>query len=297
MAERDFTLLDGGLGRELQRRGLIEPKTVWSATALLEHPAAVREIHREFIAAGAEVITTNTYGVVPNLLAQEDMGEKLEELLDIALRLAGEARKGSGRAVRIAGSLPPLDISYRPELIGPEPEIEAAYRRLAQRLAPGVDLLLCETMSSAVEARAAAKGALSTGKPVWVAWTLAEEADGCLRSGENVAEAFTALESLPVAAFLFNCCAPEAISRALPDLRRLTGKPIGAYANAFRPLPKDYVMGEAASEDGGHPLRDDMDVPRYLEAAKSWRQAGAEIIGGCCGIGPEYIAALSQALH
>ena len=133
---------------------------------------------------------------------------------------------------------------------------------------------------------------IEAGKPVWVAWTLDDAADGTLRSGETVAEAYHALSDLPVAAFLFNCSSIEAIARALPDLRALTDKPIGAYANAFQPLPQDYVMGA----EGEVKLRD-LSPEAYLACARSWRDMGADIIGGCCGIGPGHIEVLREGLH
>ncbi len=284
------TILDGGMGRELQRRGLARVGSIWSAEALLTHPEVVRDIHLAFIEAGAEVVTTNSYAVTPHLLRREGMEDRLGELLDLAVRLAREARTASGRAVRIAGSLPPLNESYRPELVGPEEEIEPVYREIAGRLAPGVDLFLCETMSSAAEARAAARAAAAFGKPVWVAWTLDDAADGRLRSGESVAEALAALAGLPVEAVLFNCCTPESVSRALPELRAATTRPVGAYANALQAFGAGYVLGEG----GETPERKDMTPAAYADFAREWRAAGADIIGGCCGIGPRHIAELAR---
>ena len=285
-------ILDGGMGRELQRRGLARVGSIWSAEALLTHPEVVRDIHLAFIEAGAEVVTTNTYAAVPHLLRREGMEDRLGELLDLAVRLAQEARTASGRPVRIAGSLPPLNASYRPELVGPEEEIEPVYREIAGRLAPGVDLFLCETLSSAAEARAAARAAAAFGKPVWVAWTLADAADGRLRSGENVAEALAALAGLPVEAVLFNCCTPESVSRALPELRAATTRPVGAYANALQAFGEGYVLGER----GETPEREDITPAAYANLAREWRAAGADIIGGCCGIGPAHIAELVREL-
>ncbi len=281
------------MGRELQRRKLAMPKTIWSAAALTDNPDAVRDIHISFISAGADVITTNNYAVVPRLLATENIEHRLAELTELAITLAQEARRASGRHIRIAGSLPPLDTSYRPDKVGPPDQIEAIYRDLAELLAPGVDILLCETMSSAVEARAAACAAADTGKPVWVSWTLDDAANGCLRSGETVAVAYAALKDLSVEAFLFNCCSPESISQSLPTLRLLTGKAVGAYANALQTLPQDYEMGAR----GEHPARPDITPQVYLRSAKQWRDAGADIIGGCCGIGPEHIAVLRRAFN
>ncbi|MEJ2016486.1 MAG: homocysteine S-methyltransferase family protein, partial [Limibacillus sp.] len=140
MAAPRLTLLDGGMGRELQRRGLAAVTGTWSAEALLERPSVVRAIHEDFIAAGAEVVTTSNYAVVPFMLAREGLEDRLEEMLAAAVRLAREARTRAGKAgVRIAGSLPPLAQSYRPELVGPPEEIEPLYRRIAGVLAPGVD--------------------------------------------------------------------------------------------------------------------------------------------------------------
>ena len=90
---------------------------------------------------------------MPHMLARAGMENCLGELLDIAVRVAQETRDASGRAVRIAGGLPPLDQSYRPDLVGPDEVVEAVHREIAGHMAPGVDLLVCETMSSAAEAR------------------------------------------------------------------------------------------------------------------------------------------------
>ena len=88
----------------------------------------------------------------------------------------------------------------------------------------------------------------------------------------------------------------ESIDAALPALRAETDRPIGAYANTFKSLPEDYVMGQGEGEGGETPLRSDMGVRRYVDTAVGWRAAGASVIGGCCGIGPDYIAALRRTL-
>jgi S-methylmethionine-dependent homocysteine/selenocysteine methylase len=279
-------LLDGGTGRELQRHGLVKRGSIWSALALIERPDVVCMVHRSFIEAGAQVITTNNYGVVPFQLAKEGMEDRLVELTDLSARLALHTARAFGRRVRVAGSLPPLRMSYKPEQVGPESENLAVYREIAGALAPYVDLFVCETMSTGLEARAAARAAVEHGKPVWVAWSLREEADGRLHSGETVAEAFDVLRGVPVDAYLFNCCSPESIDAALPALQRLTDRPIGGYANAFTHTPT-YKPGEGVTA-----LRDEITPERYADIATGWAHNGASIIGGCCGIGPAHIAAL-----
>jgi len=288
-------LLDGGMGRELQRRGLASVSGTWSAEALLAQPSVVRDIHKDFIDAGAEVITTSNYAVVPFMLARSGLEDRMEDMLAASVRLTREAREEAGRPeVRIAGSLPPLAQSYRPELVGPPDEIEPLYRRIAAVLAPGVDLFICETMSSGAEARSAAKAAAEFNKPVWVAWSLDDEVTGRLRSGESPGEAVAALEGLPVEAFLFNCCVPEAVSAALPALRSATACPVGAYANALTGFRSDYVIGGQGGAGGETPARADLGPAAYARFAEEWRAMGADILGGCCGIGPDHIAELRR---
>jgi S-methylmethionine-dependent homocysteine/selenocysteine methylase len=290
-------LLDGGMGRELQRRGLASVSGTWSAEALLAQPSVVRDIHKDFIDAGADVITTSNYAVVPFMLARSGLEDRMEDMLAASVRLTREAREQAGRPeVRIAGSLPPLAQSYRPELVGPPEEIEPLYRRITAALAPGVDLFICETMSSGAEARSAAVVAAEFNKPVWVAWSLDDEVTGRLRSGESPGEAVAALEGLPVEAFLFNCCVPEAVSAALPALRDATACPVGAYANALTGFKSDYEIGGQGGEGGETPARSDLGPAAYARFAAEWRAMGADILGGCCGIGPDHIAELRNRL-
>lgn len=283
-----LTLLDGGTGRELRRRGVPLSAHIWSASALLSHPEVVRQIHVDYALAGADVLTTNTYGVLEDRLAAEGLDGQLEALILRGCRLAREARELAGRPARIAGSLPPLRGSYRPDRVGPFEELLPAYRRHAEAHAPHVDLLLCETLSTSGEALAAATAACEAGLPVWVSWTLAEDGSGRLRSGETVEEAAAALSHLPVEAFLVNCCAPESALAAMPGLAR-SERRFGAYANTFRPVPPAWRLA-----DGVLPLREDLGPEAYAAHAARWISAGASVVGGCCGTGPEHVRALAS---
>lgn len=290
-------ILDGGMGRELRRRGVPIPGTIWSANALLVAPDTVHQVHEDYIAAGADIITTNSYGVIRSDLAKEGIEDRFAELNDLAGRLAVEARHRSGRPVAIAGSLPPLRGSYRPDLVGPFAELEPLYREQAECLLPHVDLYLCETMSSAAEAFAAATAAARTGKPVWVSWTLDEDRSGRLRSGETVAQAARAIDRLPVSAFLVNCCAPESVTAAMPELAGLGRGPVGGYANTFEPVPRDWRLDGKKPGDGLLALRRDLDPEDYVRHARAWRELGARILGGCCGTGPAHIARLRRMIE
>ena len=283
-------LLDGGLGRELRFRGVDVPETIWSAGALITDPEVVRQIHVDYIAAGADVITTNTYGIIRSDLSNVGIADRFVELNLLACHLAVEARELSRREVVIAGSLPPLRGSFRPDLVGPGEEIEALYREQADLLAPHVDLLLCETMSSAVEGLAAASAACRTGKPVWVSWTLHEDRSGNLRSGETVEAAVAALRGLPVTGFLANCCAPESVTRAISNLAASKAAWIGGYANTFAPIPEDWTLSGDKDTDGLLTLREDLDPDHYAGHVADWLAAGATVVGGCCGTRPAHIA-------
>lgn len=289
-------LLDGGMGRELRFRGVEIPDTIWSANGLLVAPEVVRQIHADYIAAGADVITTNTYGVIRSDLAKIGIEQRFAELNRLACQLAAEARDATERPVMIAGSLPPLRGSYRPDLVGDFADIEPLYAEQAALLAPHVDLLLCETMSSAAEGRAAAVAACATGKPVWVSWTLHEDRSGHLRSGETIAQAVHALADLPVCGYLVNCCAPESITNAMRELKATGATYVGGYANTFQPVPTDWSLDGDGETDGLLGLRDDLTPKQYCTHAARWLQAGATVIGGCCGTRPAYIAQLNSLI-
>ena len=289
-------LLDGGMGRELRFRGVDVMTSIWSARALIDAPQVVREVHSDFITAGADIITINSYGIIKSNLAWAGIEDRFKELNLLACKLAKEARDASGRTVLIAGSLPPLAGSYRPDRVGKIEEIEPLYREQAELLAPHVDLLLCETMSSIDEGRAAAEAATQTGKSVWVCWTLHEDRSGRLRSKEDIDEAAKALSDLPVSGVLANCCAPESITNAIPQLAQTGLKYFGGYANTFQPIPEDWTLEGKKKTDGSLGLREDLDPESYAAHASDWLNAGATVVGGCCGTRPAHIAKLKELI-
>ena len=289
-------LLDGGFGRELHFRGVEVPQTIWSAGALITVPEVVQQIHLDYIFAGADVITTNTYGLIRSELSKEGIEEHFAALNTLACRLAVKAREKSSRDVMIAGSLPPLGGSFRPDLVGPPAELEALYHEQAKLLAPHVDLLLCETMSTAAEGYAAVKAACRTGKPVWVAWTLHEDRSGNLRSGESIDDAMAALEGLPVDGCLANCCSPESITNVISQMVRSGVRWIGGYANTFTAIPDDWVLDGKKDTDGLLSLRSDLDPDSYAVHVRHWLVAGATVVGGCCGTRPAHTAAMRAVI-
>jgi len=291
----DIVLLDGGMGQELVRRSSARPHPLWSAHVMEIEPHIVRAIHREFLDAGARVLTLNSYSATRPRLAMHGLEEQFSALQKLACRLAQEARDTAGPAgegARIAGCLPPLVASYHPELVPSEEDCLAQYREMASLQADHVDLFIVETMSLAHEARAAARAALETGRPVWVAWTVADDRSGRLRGGATIAEAGAAIADLGVAARLLNCSRPGSIDAGMDSLRALGG-PFGAYANGFESVD---ALGPTRTVDVLD-ARDDLGPGAYAARALAWVEAGATIVGGCCKVGPAHISAVRAVLE
>ncbi len=196
--------------------------------------------------------------------------------------------------MRVAGSLPPLFGSYRPDLFEPE-RAPALLAELVAGQSAYVDLWLAETQSSIAEATRV--GRRGGGRPAAaVDLVHARRRPGCaarLRSGEPVAEAARRGGRAGRAALLFNCSQPERMAAALeaagaaaPGLRR------GAYANAFPIIPDDHEANDALFD-----IRTDLDPDGYCAFAHDWVEHGATIVGGCCGVGPEQIAAVAAHVH
>ncbi|HBO4584508.1 TPA: homocysteine S-methyltransferase family protein [Acinetobacter baumannii] len=286
-------ILDGGLGRELARRGAPFRQPEWSALALIEAPETVKEVHLDFINAGAEVITTNNYAVVPFHIGQERFETDGVRLIKVAIEQAKNAVKESGKNVKIAGCLPPLFGSYRADLFQPEQAKNLA-EPIINTLTPEVNFWLAETQSCLKEVETVHALLPQDGKDYWVSFTLQDEIkqeQALLRSGENMQQVADFIKQSNTKAVLFNCCQPEVILQAINEIKGLIPESvqIGAYANAFPPQDES-----ATANDGLDEIRKDLDAPAYLAFAKQWQQAGASLVGGCCGIGPEHIAELSQ---
>ena len=295
----DLLVLDGGTGRELKRRGAPFRQPEWSALARIEGPAFVSAVHAAYVQAGASVITTNSYAVVPFHLGAERFAAAGEGLASLSGRLAREVADGAASPVQVAGSLPPVCGSYRADLFDAE-EARPILATLIRGLSPFVDLWLAETLSTIAEAELVREVLAADPRPLWLSFTLSDETavagDPRLRSGQSVADAVEAALHLGAAAVLFNCSQPEvmvdAVRVAGDVLRRLWANiRIGVYANAFPPQKQDATANAVVLD-----IREDLTPEGYLAFARAWQAEGANIIGGCCGIGPEHIAALRQQL-
>ena len=290
---KSITLLDGGMGQELIRRSGQKPTPLWSTRILLDNPELVKDLHVDFIRAGAKVISLNNYTATPTRLARDATIDLFEPIHNEAKRIARAACDEVGaKDVKIAGCLPPLVASYKPELVPSFDDCLTQYKELAAVQADGVDLFFCETLATIREAKAAATAATELGLPTIVSFTLDDNNPDQLRSGEQLSEAIEAVAPLGVHAVMANCSMPETINLALPLLVKAFPR-VGAYANGFQSIAPLNVGGTVA----GLKAREDLTPEKYADYALGWVEMGAKIVGGCCEVGPDHIAAIDKRLQ
>ena len=280
-------MLDGGMGRELARVGAPFRQPEWSALALMESPRHVTEVHEAYARAGADVLTTNAYAIVPFHIGADRFAA---DGVDLAASAGALARGVADRfGVRVAGCLPPVLGSYLPGAFVPD-NARPILELLIDAQAEHVDVWLAETQSSILEVETVRAVLDREGSvhPLWVSYTLADELDdgrATLRSGEGVGDAARAAVAAGASAVLFNCSPPEVMEAAVGEAATAVEVPVGAYANAF-------VVGEGGANATLHDLRQDVTPDAYVAFAERWIAAGARMVGGCCGVGPAHVAAL-----
>jgi homocysteine S-methyltransferase len=296
LTQRRPLLLDGATGTELERRAVDVTLPLWSAGALLTAPQVLRQIHSDYMRAGAEIITANTFRTHRRTLVAAGLGHRAEELTRLAVKIARAAirartevfdpEKRARREVFIAGSMGPLEDCYSPGLVPPQEACEREHAEMARHLAEAdVDLILVETMNTVREAAAATHAARATGLPVLTGFVC--RTDGKLFSGETVTEAVEAVAPLGVAGLMINCTPSTTIHHPLNELvaaaRRLD-YPIpvlGAYAN----------IGHTNQIEGWTDTAEVSPI-EYARLAAEWLRLGANLIGGCCGTTPAHISAV-----
>jgi S-methylmethionine-dependent homocysteine/selenocysteine methylase len=278
-------LLDGATGTEIERRGVPTPLPLWSAPVLNERPELLVQIHADYVAAGVEVLTANTFRTQRRTLARGGWAHRAAELTAQAVALArrGAARVAPERRVFVLGSAPTLEDCYRPDLVPSDAELATEHREHAAHLvAAGVDAILVETMNTIREAVIATRAAHAAGADALVSFVCWEGAT--LLSGEPLAEALAAVEREAPLALLVNCLPPTNVAPCLAVLAA-HDRAFGVYANLGAP---DDTTGFARSEDC---------TPEAFAAEVSgWLEAGARLVGGCCGTTPSHLLAVAQRL-
>ena len=300
LAANRILVLDGGTGSELKRRGISLSPQCWSAAANLEHIELLSAIHRDFVAAGADLITANTFAATRFVLTEAGLEGRFEEIVRNALRAATQAARDSSREVGIAASLsclpPSFDVARYP---APDSEYRA-YAELAESFAEnGADVVFLEMMQHPPHANSACRAVRASGLPFWagISCRLArasttEPADSDAKDTEPLVsfddpavsfdEVLQALLPFDPAGIAIMHTPADAMLPALRKLReRFAGK-IGAYAE----IP--YAQESATA------VESPISPQTYAGMAGEWIEAGAVLIGGCCGTTPAHIAALRR---
>ena len=263
-------ILDGAIGTELISRGFRLESPGWSAHAIEGAPDILAEVHAAYASAGAKLHTANTFRTQPRTF-----GERWQVALEAAVRIV---RGAIEPAMTVLGSMAPVEDCYRPDL-SPGKAARLEHRAVASELASaGCEILLCETFADGVEALVAVEEAMATGLPVWLSLTAGPNGD--LLSPAELAEIGKGAASLGIDRLLVNCIAATKIG-AYVDAVSALDVPIGLYANAGA---EDEGIGWGASSAAA--------ADAYAELAQRWVDAGASVVGGCCGTAPIHIQAL-----
>ena len=278
-------LIDGGTGTELRRRGMALDAATWSALAPLTHYELLRAIHGDYIAAGADVVTTNTFATNRFVLEAAGHGERFSSMNTRAVAAAREARDASGRDVRIAGSISCLPPRFDVHAYPGERAESAAYRELAETLAEaGVDLLLLEMMQETRHAPLACAAARNVGLPVWLGVSCRVGLGGALVGFD--------FPLVPLTATL------DALLPQAPDAVAVMHSPAAAVAPALAEIRSRWRGLLGAYPELGDGATAPTATPAGLAAlASEWLDSGVRILGGCCGATPEHIRALAPLAH
>ena len=293
-------ILDGANGTELERLGARMDQDLWCARALADSPETVHRVHRRYIEAGADVITTNTYSATREAMQRCGIGAHFEDWNRRAARIALEERDRSSRAdsIVVAGSVSSYGRFGQLDLETMSDHFRAQAKILVHE---GVDLLILETLGSTLRTIKAMVGAVrNLGVPLWVSVSCVRDRStgavmlGIEESGDAahpirihapLAEAAQEVMAVGGSAVLMMHSVRDVTEDAVQVLRAACSQPVGAYPNAGHWARPNWAFVDQVSPDA------------YLADARRWVEAGAAIVGGCCGVGVEHIRALAEGLR
>ena len=289
LAAGETILMDGGMGSEFETRGLTSP-TTWSGGPMLTHPELVREIHQEYIEAGAEIIITNTFATGRDLLEGGGLEHKVAEANKLGIEAAVQARRNTGTedSVVIAASVSTMAPKEHAEVPVPYEQALKTYREQLGELAKGgADVVMGEMLVRISDTLAVIEAAAELGLPVWVGLSVVRDGDGLYlgiqgrHGNEILQDAMDAIKDKDIAAVFIMHTPVDDTGPGLEIVKKNWSGTFGAYAH----FP---------GHEGSTPEANALDPQQYLEFAKGWSEQGARIIGGCCGTRPDHIRALRE---
>lgn len=289
----DVLVLDGGLSNALEDRGLDLSSDLWTARLLLDDPAQIAAVHRDYYLAGADVATTASYQAsVPSLVAagltKREAEHTIVSSVSLACGVRDEVASETGRRLLVAASVGPYGavLADGSEYRGRYGVSPAALRdfhgpRLELLASAAPDLLAVETIPDAEEAEVLVPLLDELGLPAWFSYSV--EA-GSTRAGQPLAEAYAVLAgSTSIVAAGVNCSAPRDVMQAVTTAVEVTSLPAVTYPNLGETWDSETNTwhGDAAFDTA---------------LAAEWVASGARLVGGCCRVGPAHIAELAGVL-
>ena len=280
----ETVLMDGGMGSELGRRGMTNP-TTWSGGPMLTHPELVREIHEEYIEAGAEIIITNTFSTGRDVLGMVGLEDKIAQANRQGIEAAVQARANTGteESVVIAASVSTMAPKSHADVPVPYEKALETYREQLGELAKGgPDVAVGEMLVRISDTLAVIDAAEELGLPVWVGLSLVQDGDELYlgiqdrHGGETLQDAMDAIKDRDIATVFVMHTLVDDTAPGLEIVKKSWSGTFGAYSHFARSSP--------------------LDPQQYLEYAKGWSEQGALIVGGCCGTRPDHIKVLSEWL-
>jgi homocysteine S-methyltransferase len=288
-----IVVLDGPTGTELQKRGAPMDPAAWCGPATLGNDQLLTEIHADYIAAGAEIVTANTFAASRLMLAEAGLAHRSGEIVARAVAAALRAREGHPGVV-VAGSLSHMvPVARGTDALDPArtprgPEVAEAFTEVAEGLkAAGAELIILEMMYHPGRTRLALQAALATGLPVWFGLSARRGADGALLGFNRVEDvpleeiaALIPSSGVDVAGVMHT--GADAVGDALGIVRRQFGGPLMAYPDSGYFAMPDWRFVDIITPEA------------YTEFARAWTNKGVQVLGGCCGLGVEHVRAAAK---
>ena len=282
----DLKLLDGAMGSEFIRRGEILPPHTWSADVNLTNPDLLYGIHQEYVTAGVDYLTTNTFRTTPRAYQKTGLSYKeAYSTAKISMHNAVQmARKASNDSIKILGSIAPLEDCYSPDLFPGADLATKEFSVIAEWLADErIDIFLLETMNNILETKTCLDVVEKYKLPIWVSFNLLDSDH--IQSGESLKSAIKMVDKFSVDCILLNCNPLNRTFSALETLARYCSGKWGIYPN--------LGVGEP-SPDGI--IKDYHSDTEFIDLTKNAVKLGATVVGGCCGSNPKHIELLKNLI-
>jgi len=290
-------ILDGGMGQELLARGMEPNGTLWSANALLQekYHQLLLDTHLDFIKSGAEVIVTATFTTRRLRLRDNNVEDKFEYLNTKAGEIAKKA-KDLNPHILVAGGLPPQYLTYESDTRSDE-EIKENFHEQAKLLSPFVDFFYFDVLSSVREIQLAIEAIITFNKPYLIGAHISEGVK--LPSGEKISDIIYKIKHKNLLGLMLSCVSPENYEQNLDEIKNL-GVPFGFKLNGFvTTKPKAGYTSTFNKSKTGNPneflgQREDLTPEKMSKFVKTFKEAGATILGGCCETRPTHIMEMAK---